>query len=208
MENDPDSYNNNSVHNIESHEDRNSITSTNFHRVSTFKVRKRAFSYIVDEKSNLFKIVIPYDFVNKKYSLDLENYQFYDNKAYLENKINEFNLIKYFNMDYEYKFTGLELLFTIIPAVVISIIFVYIFVFIAFSTFFNVGVLIILIYLLYFINYEMGKKRFIKAEKLKMLKIRKILDIENNKKETAEDMRIKWELGKNGYWLELLKLPY
>jgi hypothetical protein len=174
-------------------------------RESTLKGRKRAISYVVDEKSNLFKIMIPYDFLNKKYSLNAEVFDFYDNKEYLLSKVEEFNSKELFSMDYNYKFQGLEMIKAYITDVLISIVYIYFSLFIILCTYFNLGIIFLLLFGFSKIIYTLGKKRFIWAEQIKMDKIKEILNSENNS-QLCIDLGLRWELGKNGYWIELHKL--
>lgn len=167
--------------------------------------RKRVFSYVVDEKSKLFKIVVPYDFVNKKYDYNTCNFDFYQDKDYIINKIIEFNNNNLFNMDYEYKFTAFEIIKEFIPYILSMIIYIYIGIWILLSSLFNLGILFVLILIGAKIHFFFHKLRFKNAEKTKIKKINSIIERENSSKECKEQ-KIKWEVGKNGYWLEIHKI--
>ena len=166
--------------------------------------RLRAFSCVIDQKSNLFKIIIHYNFIHKKYILDIENYDFYENKDYLIAKIDEFNQNKFFNMSHRYHFSYFIMLLLSIPNLLLSLLLFYIFFFFISAVFFNLGVFLIFIGIIILVNFTLEKKKFLWAEKIKRKKIKEILDYENNDT-NCKKFGIKWEISENGYWLEVVK---
>lgn len=170
--------------------------------------RKRAkttLSYVIDEYSNLFKIIIPFDFEEKCYSVEESSYDFFSDKEYIKRKISQYNNNRVFSIDYRYKLSFFENILYIIPNVVSTILCSYIFIFVIISTIFNLGVIVISIFLLYLINYKIGNIKFNSLEKMRLKELEDILNKEN-KTEKCYDLSIKWVMGKNGYWLEIHKI--
>ncbi len=171
---------------------------------NTYHYRKRASSYSLDEKNNLYKIIIPYNFTNKTYALQ-SSIEFFDGKDYIIKTLKTFVANPIFSMDFEYKFTTFELIFSYIPNVLFTLLFIYISSFILLNTFINPGVLLFSLFLLYKIYFFLDERRFIKKEKKKINEIKLLLNNEN-KSDLCQLYQLKWILGKNGYWIEIHKL--
>ena len=175
-----------------------------YEKQDTFHYRKRASSHLLDINNNLCKIIIPYDFTNKTYALQ-NSIDFYDEKDYVINKLIDFVKNPLFSMDYEYKFTSCELLLSYLPNILITFIVFYFSSVILVNSFFNPGILLICIVLIYEIYYSLDKKRFISRENRKISKIKHLLD-EENKTNDCRKRKLKWTLGMNGYWIEVIKI--
>lgn len=171
-------------------------------------VRKRARSLVVDSNSNLDKIIIPYDFMNKKYTILPGNLEFYkQGQNYILSKVRDFGGNPLFSMDCKYELSKLEFVTLNLSTVIFKAFYLYLILFILLSSIFNIGIIIILGFVCFSINYILGNQKFLKVEKLKLEKIKSFLE-EENKSFECSNLRIKWEVGLNGYWLEVVKLPY
>ena len=170
--------------------------------------RKRAkthLSYFIDEYNNLFKIIIPFDFEEKKYSIDEIDYDFFSDKEYIAKKISQFNNNRIFSIDYRYKLSFIENILYIIPNIICTILTTYVLIYVIVSTIFNIGIIFISFYLIYLVNFKIGKIKFNNLEKMRLKELEDILDKENNTDKCSE-LSIKWMMGKNGYWLEIHKI--
>lgn len=171
-------------------------------------VRKRARSLVVDSNSNLHKIIIPYDFISKKYTINPGNLEFYkQGQNYILGKVKEFGENSLFSMDCKYQLSKLEFVSLNYPTLILTAFYIYFVLFALVSSIFNIGIVIVLGYGFFSIIYFLGNQKFLKIEKLKLEKIKSILEEENSHYE-CNNLRIKWEVGMNGYWLEVVKLPY
>ena len=152
-----------------------------------------------------YKILIPYDFEEKRYYAKPEDIDFYDHKDYLLAKLNEFCQNPVFDIEKKIIPKGIWQKFIIhLPKFLFFFISIYIFIFIALLTFFNPAILTILYFIIRKVYQSLKIIRFVKYEKLKMKEIVNILEKENNSK-MCIDNKIKWVLGQSGYWLEIVR---
>jgi len=167
--------------------------------------RQFSINYHPSKDNKFYKVIIPYNFDLKKYWINKKEIEFYENKKYLERKLVEFNDNSAFNVDKEFEPELKQKLCLYLPTTILSFIVIYLAIIMVCFFSFNP----IIIYTVYtwikkgFRSLQMFK--FILFEKFKIKKIHKILDDENNSKFCVEK-KLKWILGKSGYWLEVQKL--
>lgn len=157
-----------------------------------------------DEKFN--KVIIPYNFEKKKYYIRDKDIEFYENKDYLIEKLEEFNINS--NFDIEKVFSPkniLQKLKIYLPIIIILVILIYLGIIVSIFFCFNP----IVIYTMYsWIRKAYNSLRmfkFILLEKFKMKELRKIIDNENIS-EICKLNKIIWKIGQSGYWLEIQKI--
>ena len=155
--------------------------------------------------NKFYKVIIPYNFDLKKYWINKKEIEFYENKKYLEKKLMELNDNPAFNIDkiFEPKFRQKLCLY--MPTVLFSIIIFYLaLIFIAFFSFNPIIIFTVFTWFQKgFSSLQMFK--FILFEKFKIKEIHKILN-EENESSFCVEQKLKWILGKSGYWLEVQKL--
>ena len=175
--------------------------------ITSIHYRKKISSVSLDRNNNnLWKIIIPYNFSNNSYSLQ-ESIDFYkgEGKDYIKLKLNDYSKDPLFHMDHEYQFTKLEKMLSYLPNVILTIIFIYITIYILVNCFFNPGIFLFSIVIIFKLYFFLDQKRFIKREKRKISKISEVLEKEN-KSNACKYHGLKWVLGMNGYWIEVHKL--
>jgi hypothetical protein len=157
------------------------------------------------KENKFYKVIIPYNFDKKKYTIKKKEIAFWENKNYLLDKLEKFCNIPAFNIEKEYQATKLQKFTMYLPVVFICLILIYIVLVLAALFSFNP----ILLYTLYswikkgFHKLQMFK--FILLEKWKIVEINKILEKENYSEFCIEN-KLKWKLGQSGYWIEIQKL--
>lgn len=167
----------------------------------------RGFSiYIHPSKDcKFYKLIIPYNFEEKKYSIKEKEIEFYEYKDYLLDKLNVFNNNPVFDIESTYNVKGFKKIKLYMPTVIILTISIYISLIITTLFCFNP----IVIYTLFTWNrkayYSLRMFKFILLEKYKMMEIKRNIDNENLSTE-CQDKKIKWVVGQSGYWLEIQKL--
>ncbi len=161
-------------------------------------------NFFRDEKFN--KVIIPYNFQKKIYDIKDRDIEFYENKDYLKDKLNEFNKNPNFDIEKIYNPKSLlQKLKIYLPIIIIMIILIYIGTIISIFFCFNP----IVIYTIYswirkgYNSLRMFK--FILLEKFKMREIQKIIAIENIT-DVCKLNKIIWKIGQSGYWLEVQKI--
>ncbi len=161
-------------------------------------------NYLKDEKFN--KVIIPYNFQKRKYEIRDKDIEFYENKDYLKDKLNEFNNITDFDIEkiyYPKRFNQKIKIY--LPIIVIMIILIYIGLII--TMFFCLNPIVI--YAMYswirkaYNSLKMFK--FILLEKFKMIEIQTIIENENIS-EICKLNKIIWKIGQSGYWIEIQKI--
>jgi hypothetical protein len=151
------------------------------------------------------KVIIPYNFENKKYEIRYKDIEFYENKIYIIEKLEEFNQNPYFDIDKKYKPKNcLEIFLINFPMYFILTILIYFGCVFTFLSSFN----LIVIYTLYsyikkaYNSLEM--LQFILLEKWKINNISLIISNEN-KTDNCISKEITWKIGTSGYWMEVQK---
>ena len=174
---------------------------------SEYQPRPRQITvYYQKYNNNFYKILIPYDFEEKRYFAKKEEINFYDHKDYLIDKLEEFCSNPIFNIEKKIIPKGCWQRFVIhLPKFLFFFIYLYLFIFICLLTFFNPAILTILYFIMQKIYKSLKIIRFVKYEKLKMKEIENVLEIENKSK-FCKDNSIKWIFGQSGYWLEVKKI--
>ncbi len=173
---------------------------------SEYQPRPRQITvYYQKYNNNYYKILIPYDFDEKRYFAKKEEINFYEHRDYLMDKLEEFCSNPVFNIEKKIVPKGCWQRFVIhLPKFLFFLVYLYLFIFICLLTFFNPAILTILYFIMQKIYKSLKMIRFVKYEKLKMKEIENILEIENNSTFCKEN-NIKWVLGQSGYWLEVKK---
>lgn len=161
-------------------------------------------NFIRDEKFN--KVIIPYNFEKKIYDIKDKDIEFYENRDYLKEKLNEFNINPNFDIEKIYKPKSIaQKLKIYLPIIIIMIILIYIGIITSIFFCFNT----IVIYTIYsWIRKAYNSLRmfkFILLEKFKMKEIQKIIHNENIS-EVCKMNKILWRIGQSGYWLEVQKI--
>ena len=161
-------------------------------------------NFFRDEKYN--KVIIPYNFEKKMYDIKDKDIEFYENKDYLKDKLNELNINPNFDIEKIYKPQSMvQKLKIYLPIIIIMIILIYFGTIISIFFCFNP----IVIYTIYsWIRKAYNSLRmfkFILLEKFKMKEIHNIIDTENIS-EVCKFNKIIWKIGQSGYWLEVQKI--
>lgn len=155
--------------------------------------------------SKFYKLIIPYNFEEKKYSIKEKEIQFYEHKNYLLDKLNVFNNNPVFDIESTYNVKGFKKIKLYLPTVIILGILIYISLIVTTLFCFNP----IVIYTLFSWNRKAYNSlrmfKFILLEKYKMMEIKRNIDDENLSNE-CQEKKIKWVVGQSGYWLEIQKL--
>lgn len=155
--------------------------------------------------SKFYKLIIPYNFEEKKYSIKDKEIEFYEYKDYLIDKLTVFNNNPVFDIESTYNVKGFKKINLYLPTVIILTILIYISLIITTLFCFNP----IVIYSLFTWNrkayYSLRMFKFILLEKYKMNEIKRNMDNENSSYE-CQEKKIKWIVGQSGYWLEIQKL--
>jgi hypothetical protein len=155
--------------------------------------------------NKFYKVIIPYNFDLRKYWISKKEIEFYENKMYLEKKLVEFNDNPAFNIDklFEPKLKLKICLY--VPTIFLSLIVIYLaLILIAFFSFNPIILYTVSTWIKKGFN-SLKMFKFLLFEKFKIKEIHNILKEENNSKFCAEN-KLKWILGKSGYWLEVQKL--
>ncbi len=173
-----------------------------FQRRETKKYSQAERSIFVND---LNKVIIPYNFKEKKYDIDKNEIEFYQKKVYLLDKLSFFNSKKVFKFQEKYTPNLFQKILIIFFDVSIFLFIIYLSLIILTLFSFN----LVLFYLL-FIGYKkifhlMNKIESFLLEKLKKNEINNILNYENNSK-FCKDNNLKWTIGQSCYWLELQKI--
>ena len=173
-----------------------------FQRRETKKYSQAERSIFVND---LNKVIIPYNFKEKKYDIDKNEIEFYQKKVYLLDKLSFFNSKKVFKFQEKYTPNLFQKILIIFFDVIIFLFIIYLSLIILTLFSFN----LVLFYLL-FIGYKkifhlMNKIESFLLEKLKKNEINNILNYENNSK-FCKDNNLKWTIGQSCYWLELQKI--
>ncbi len=155
--------------------------------------------------NKFFKVIIPYNFDKKMYWINNKDIQFYENKKYLQEKLEEFNKNEAFNIDNNYSLKGFQKFCMYIPFIIISLIVIYLSIIV--SSFFSFNPIVIFtIYTWLRKGYNSVQMfKFILMEKFKIKEIHKLL-AEENSSDMCIGNKLKWILGQSGYWLEVQKL--
>ena len=154
--------------------------------------------------NDLNKVIIPYNFIEKKYDIDKNEIEFYQKKQYLLDKLIYFNSKRVFKFQEKYSPNLFQRFLITLFDIIFFLFIIYLSLIILTLFSFN----LVLFYLL-FVGY---KKLFslIKTiesfllEKIKKKEIKTILNLENNTKFCQEN-NLKWTIGQSCYWLELQK---
>ncbi len=154
--------------------------------------------------NDLNKVIIPYNFIEKKYDIDKNEIEFYQKKQYLLDKLIYFNSKRVFKFQEKYSPNIFQRFLIILFDIIFFLFIIYLSLIILTLFSFN----LVLFYLL-FVGF---KKLFnlIKTiesfllEKIKKKEINTILNLENNTKFCKEN-NLKWTIGQSCYWLELQK---
>lgn len=166
--------------------------------------RKKISAHSLDNKANnISKIIIPYNFTNNTYSIQ-DSIEFYDGKEYIKLKLNDFSNDPLFHMDHEYQFTKVEKFLSYLPNIILTILLIYLTIYILVNCFFNPGIFLFAIVIIFKLYFFLDERRFINREKKKINKISEILENENNSS-SCKYYGLKWILGMNGYWIEIHK---
>lgn len=168
------------------------------------KTSKYSKSSNLNTKNYLWKITVPYNFSNNTYSLQ-ESIDYCDQQEYIKRRLNEYSNDPLFHMDHEYQFTKIEKVSSYIPNAIVTIVLVYLLIFILSNCFFNPGIFLFSIVLIFKIYFILDEKRFIKGENRKINKINDVLKKENKSQFCVENS-LSWVLGMNGYWIEIYRL--
>lgn len=167
----------------------------------------RGFSIYVhpSRDSKFYKLIIPYNFEEKKYSIKDKEIEFYEHKDYLSAKLKVFNDNPVFDIESTFNAKGFKKIKLYLPTVIILTILIYLSLIITTLFCFNP----IVIYTLFTWNrkayYSLRMFKFILLEKYKMMEIKRNIDNENLSIE-CQEKKIKWVVGQSGYWLEIQKL--
>jgi hypothetical protein len=167
----------------------------------------RQFSINVhpSKDNKFYKVIIPYNFEKKQYTIKRKEIEFYENKNYLLERLGYFCRIPAFNIESKFKPHSMQNISIYLPIIGISVLFLYL-AFVSFTIFaFNP----VIIYTV----FNWGKKgynfaqiwKFKKLENYKIEEIKKILEKENSSN-FCIDNKLKWILGQSGYWIEIQKL--
>jgi len=161
-------------------------------------------NFFRDEKYN--KVIIPYNFQKKMYDIKDKDIEFYENRDYLKEKLNEFNTNPNFDIEKVYYPKRIvQKLKIYLPITIIMIILIYIGIIISIFFCFN-PIVIYTIYSYIRKGYNsLSMFKFILLEKFKMKEIHKIID-EENISDVCKMNKIIWRLGQSGYWLEVQKI--
>jgi len=157
-------------------------------------------------KDNKFhKVIIPYNFDLKKYWINKKEIEFYESKKYLEKKLMELNDNPAFNIDKVFEPKLGQRLFLYMPTLLLSIVVLYFA--LIFTAFFSFNPIIIFTLFTWFQKgfSSLQMFKFILFEKFKIREIHIILNRENESPFCVEH-KLRWILGKSGYWLEVQKL--
>ena len=178
-------------------------------RKRNYKFQRREFTkYSKSERAifvnDLNKVIIPYNFIEKKYDIDKNEIEFYQKKQYLLDKLIYFNSKRVFKFQEKYSPNIFQRFLIILFDIIFFLFIIYLSLIILTLFSFN----LVLFYLL-FVGF---KKLFnlIKTiesfllEKIKKKEINTILNLENNTKFCKEN-NLKWAIGQSCYWLELQK---
>jgi len=167
----------------------------------------RGFSmYLQPSKdSKFYKLIIPYNFEEKKYTIKEKEIAFYENKLYLLEKLDFFNKNPAFDINTTYNVKGFKKFNLYLPTLIILAISIYLSLILSSLFCFNP----IVLYTLFTWNKKaynyLQMFRFILLEKYKMKEIKRNIDNENISSE-CQEKKIKWVVGQSGYWLEIQKL--
>lgn len=161
-------------------------------------------NFVKNEKFN--KVIIPYNFQKKMYDIKDKDIEFYENKQYLKEKLEEFNINPDFNIEKKFVVRRMgQKLKIYLPIIIIMIILIYISLIVILFFCFNPFVI--------YTIYSWTRKAFnslrlyksILLEKFRVKEIQKIIENENLS-EICKLNRILWNVGKSGYWLEIQKI--
>ena len=155
--------------------------------------------------NDLNKVIIPYNFKEKKYDIDKNEIEFYQKKVYLLNKLSFFNNKKVFKFQEKYTPNLFQKILIIFFNMIIFLLIIYLSLIFLSLFSFNLA----LFYLL-FLGYKklfllMKKIELFLLEKIKKQEINNILNYENNSQFCKEN-NLKWTIGQSCYWLELQKI--
>jgi len=157
-------------------------------------------------EKKFYKVIIPYNFDNKKYTLNPKEIEFYENKNYIIRKLKEFNNTEAFKkveQDFQLK-PAQKWFFLYIPTFILAFIVIYIALLMSAFFSFNLFVMLTFGYWIRKGYNSLQMFKFILLEKFKIKEIHKILD-EENKSSVCMESKLKWILGESGYWLEVQK---
>lgn len=151
------------------------------------------------------KVLIPYDFEKKIYLLKKSDIELYKNKKYIIETLVKFNCDPLFNIDNHYVVeSNFKKIILYLPSVIIGCLLIYIAIYLSLVIFLNPGLILVMIYLIYKILKRFEMMIFVIYEKMKMSKIQKLLNLENNS-DFCKNEKLSWALGLSGYWIELIK---
>ena len=151
------------------------------------------------------KVIIPYNFEKKKYTIKSKDIEFYESKEYLKSKLEEYNKNPNFDIDRTYSPKSCcERIKIFFPIIFIMIILLYAgFIFTLLSGFNPIVIYSLYSYIKKAYN-SLNMFKFILLEKFKMNRIRGIISNENKSK-ICKSIKITWKIGRSGYWIEVQK---
>ena len=156
-------------------------------------------------EKNFDKIIIPYSFKKKNYSISDNEIEGYENKEFVLNTLHAYNLLYLFKIDSPYSPSCFERILFFFPVLLIIIVILCALIYLIVAFLFNPFILLV--------SYQIFKGviniiRSIKHtiyEKMKKNAMNKKLG-ETNKSNYCKEHNIKWNLGVSGYWLEVEKI--
>jgi hypothetical protein len=155
--------------------------------------------------NRFYKVIIPYNFDDKKYIINPKEVEFYENKRYLIEKLKFFNSNETFDIDKDFNPKPMQKVCLYVPFFIISIIVLYLTIVLSALFSFNIVVMFTLGTWIKKGYNSLQLFKFLLIEKFKIKEIHKLLDQENNS-EFCTGQKLKWILGQSGYWLEVQKL--
>jgi hypothetical protein len=197
----------NSLNDLDLAAEKNSIFSKTSDDYKFERRMRRGLSIYVhpSRDSKFYKLIIPYNFEEKKYAIKEKEIEFYEQKDYLLDKLNIFNDNPVFDIESTYNAVGFKKFKIYLPTIIILTILIYISLIVTTLFCFNP----IVIYYLFSWNRKaycsLTMFKFILLEKYKMMEIKRNIDNENLSNE-CQDKKLKWVIGQSGYWLEIQKL--
>jgi hypothetical protein len=155
--------------------------------------------------NKFFKVIIPYSFDQKKYTINKKEIEFYENKKYLFEKLKYFNNIETFDIEKDFNPKHLQKVCLYVPFFLICIIVIYLAIITSALFSFNIMVMFTLGTWIRKGYNSLQMFKFILLEKFKIKEIHKLLKEENDTR-FCINHKLKWILGQSGYWLEVQKL--
>lgn len=154
---------------------------------------------------DLAKVIIPYNFEEKKYMILEQNIEFYDKKEYLIDKLSEYNSMDPFQIQNKFKPSFLHHIGMYLPCLIILVIFLYLGIIIL--ALFSFNPILIYTFVVWGKHlYQLLKNtQSVFLDKFRINKIKTLLDEENIGMFCRRN-NLQWQLGQSGYWLELEKL--